>query len=172
MSCKRELIRRSPSSFYLIRRSRVRISVASVSRCQWTSSREQRMYRAAMMTHRTVGLLGSAAWMMVVLYLGVVLLAGGCVSMPASPSGTHSHSHDSHHSSLCVWSCQILSQSGLVASVPTAVLFLISFPVMSLILSSVSVAPFASRHSRAPPVFTLGSFRRNAFLDCVSGSCS
>lgn len=157
---------------YLIRRSRVRISVASVSRYQWTSLREQRMYRVAMMTHRTIGLLGSAAWLMVVLYLGVVILAGGCVSMPASPSGPHPHSHDSHHSSLCAWSCQMMSQSGLVVSVPTAIVSLAAISVVIPVFYSHPASPSASRSSRAPPVFILGSFRRNAFLDCVSGSCS
>ena len=116
--------------------------------------------------------LGSVACLTIALYVALVVLATGCASMPLSSYGTHHHSEEPTHSSICAWSCQIVSQSGLVASVPTAVLLLIAFPVMILFLSSVSVFPFAPPHSRAPPVCAPGSFRRNAFLDCVSGSCS
>ena len=124
-----------------------------------------------MITRRFAWFLSSVACLMVFVYLALVVLAAGCVSMPVEPSGTHHHSQESAHSPLCAWSCQLVSQSGLVASVPMAIISLVAISVVIPVLHSHLASPSASRSSRAPPVFTFGSFRRNAFLDCVSGSC-
>ena len=122
-----------------------------------------------MKTCRFSSVIGLVACLTLGLYLALVVLATGCASMPPSSSETHHHSQESAHSPLCAWSCQILSQNGLVVSVPTAVVSLVAISVVIPVLHSHPASPSASRSSRAPPVFTLGSFRRNAFLDCVSG---
>jgi hypothetical protein len=122
-----------------------------------------------MPSRRFAGLLGVVACLTIVLYGALVVLATGCASMPLSASRTHHHSEQSAHSPLCAWSCQMMSQSGLVVSVPDAVVSLAAISVVIPVLYSHPASPSASRSSRAPPVFTLGLFRRNAFLDCVSG---
>lgn len=93
---------------------------------------------------------------MLLVYLGLVVLAAGCASMSIVPSDSHHHSHDATHSALCAWSCQIMSQDGLVASVPTAGVSLVVIPLASSLTYSQAASPFASRLSRAPPVFALG----------------
>ncbi len=93
---------------------------------------------------------------MLLVYLGLVVLTAGCASMSIVPSDTHHHSHDATHSALCAWSCQMVSQDGLVASVPTAGVSLVVIPLASSLTYSQAVSPFASRLSRAPPVCALG----------------
>ena len=98
--------------------------------------------------------LSSVASLTIVLYVALVALATGCASMPLFSSETHHHSQESAHSPLCAWSCQILSQNGLVVSVPTAVVSLVAISVVIPALYSHPASPPASRSSRAPPVFT------------------
>lgn len=73
-----------------------------------------------------------------------------------SSRGHDHHGKESAHSSLCAWACQIITQSGVIASVATGDFGLVSVaavtPVVELRASSFS----ASQSSRAPPVFTLG----------------
>lgn len=121
--------------------------------------RKEHQKEGVMTTRRFACLLGSVACLTIVLYLALVVVATGCASMPLSSSGTHHHSEQSGHSPICAWSCQIVSQSGLVTALPTAVFLLVAFPVMAPILSSVLVSPFALRQSRAPPACAFGSFR-------------
>ncbi len=90
------------------------------------------------------------------LYLALVVVATGCASIPLSFSGAHHHSQESAHSPLCAWSCQILSQNGLVVSVPTAVVSLAAISVVRPVFHSHLASSSTSRSSRAPPVFTLG----------------
>lgn len=120
-----------------------------------------------MTSRRFASLLGLVACVTLSLYLALVVLATGCASMPLSSSETHHHSQESDHAPLCAWSCQLASQSGLVASVPMAVVILIAISMVSPVFNSHHASPFTPRSSRAPPVLTLGSFRWNTFLDCV-----
>ncbi len=109
------------------------------------------------MTTRWVGwLLSSVACLTILVYLGLVVLAAGCVSMPASSSGSHHHPQASAHSSLCVWSCQMISQGGPAASVPTLAVTLVVVSEAVSLAHSHLVAYSISRPARAPPVFTLG----------------
>lgn len=124
-----------------------------------------------MTTRRLASVFSLIASLTIGLYLALVVLATGCASMPLSFSETHHHSQEPAHSPICAWSCQMVSQSGLVASVPMAVVSLVAILMVSPVLHSHPVSPSTPRSSRAPPVCALGSFRRNAFLDCVSGSC-
>ncbi len=100
--------------------------------------------------------LGSVACLTAVLYVALVVLATGCVSMPLSSSGAHHHSEQSAHSPVCAWSCQMVSQSGLVASVFAAVVSLVVISLVIPALHPYPASPSTPRSSRAPPVFTLG----------------
>jgi hypothetical protein len=122
-----------------------------------------------MTSRRFAGSLGVVACLTIALYGALVVLATGCASMPLSSSETHHHSQESAHAPLCAWSCQMVSQSGLVASVPRAVVTLVAILMVIPALESHPASPSTPRSSRAPPVFSLGSFRQNAFLDCVRG---
>lgn len=122
-----------------------------------------------MKSRRFASVIGLVACLTLGLYLVLVVLATGCASMPLSSSETHHHSHESAHSPLCAWSCQMLSQSGLVASVPMAVVSLVAISLVILAHHPYPASFSTPRASRAPPVFLRGSFRRNAFLDCVRG---
>lgn len=93
---------------------------------------------------------------MLLVYLGLVVLAAGCAAMPIVPSETHHHSQGATHSALCVWSCQMVSQSALVASVPTAVTTVVVISGMVPIPQSHPGSPSISRSSRAPPLFVVG----------------
>jgi hypothetical protein len=109
-----------------------------------------------MIIHRSGYLVGSVACLTVV-YVALVVMAAGCVSMPVSASEGHDHhSQDSTHSSLCAWSCQMMSQSGPVASVPTVVVGFVAVPVTAPSVDSHSASLPTLRPSRAPPVFPLG----------------
>lgn len=109
-----------------------------------------------MMSRRFVSLSGPIACLTILVYLGLVVPAGSCVSMSIAPSGAHHQSQESAHSSLCVWSCQMSSQSGLVASAPTVLVSLVAISAAAPLIHSHAVSSSASRFSRAPPVFTLG----------------
>lgn len=85
-----------------------------------------------MTTRRCACLLGSVACLTIGLYLALVVLATGCASMPLSSSETHHHSQESAHAPLCAWSCQMVSQSGLVASAPMAVVTLVAISLVAL----------------------------------------
>ncbi|MEQ1845118.1 MAG: hypothetical protein ABL983_06010 [Nitrospira sp.] len=100
--------------------------------------------------------LSSVASLTIVLYVALVALATGCASMPLSSSGAHHHSEQSAHSPVCAWSCQMVSQSGLVASVFAAVVSLAAISVVRPVFHSHLASSSTSRSSRAPPVFTLG----------------
>lgn len=93
---------------------------------------------------------------MLFVYLGLVVLAASCAAMPIVPSETHHHSQDATHSALCAWSCQMVSQSGLVASVTTAVATVVVISGMVPIPQSLPEFPSVSRSSRAPPLFIVG----------------
>lgn len=106
--------------------------------------------------YRVIGFRRSVVGLTVLVYVGLVVLAAGCVSMPVSPSGSHHHSQESAHSPLCTWSCQMVSQTGPVASAPTVLVSLIVVSGVVPLAHSHSVAHSISRPARAPPVFTLG----------------
>lgn len=115
------------------------------------------MKEPVMIVRRFAGSVGVVACLTVMVYVALVILAAGCVPMPIGSSGEHDHhSQDSTHSSLCAWSCQIMSQSGPVASVPTMVVNLVAVMVTAPSVDSHSVSPRALQPSRAPPVFALG----------------
>jgi hypothetical protein len=99
---------------------------------------------------------GLVACLTIGLYLGLVVLATGCASMPLSSSEAHHHSQESAHSPLCAWSCQVMSQSGLLVSVPTAVVSLAAISVVIPVRYSHPASPSVSRSSRAPPLFIVG----------------
>jgi hypothetical protein len=109
-----------------------------------------------MTTRRFTSMFGLVACLTIGLYLGLVVLATGCASMPLSSSGAHHHSHESAHSPLCAWSCQMLSQSGLVVSAPAAAVSLVAISVVASVLHSYSAFPSAPYTSRAPPPFLVG----------------
>ena len=149
------------------------ICVATMSRHRWTGRwewcREKRIRGKVIMLRRVARSLVSVASPTIVLYAALVLPATGCASMPLSSSGTHHHSQESTHAPLCAWSCQMVSKSGLVASVPMVVVTLVAILMVSPVLHAHYGVSSASSASRAPPVPMLGSFRRNAFLDRMNG---
>lgn len=100
--------------------------------------------------------LNLVACLTIVLYGVLVVLATGCAAMPLSSFDTHHHSQESAHSSLCAWSCQLLSQNGLVVSGGAAVVGLIAIPVVNPVCYSCPLSPSVSRSSRAPPLFIVG----------------
>lgn len=111
-----------------------------------------------MTNRRSTHGVGSVACMTVVVYVALVLLAAGCISMPVGSSEGHDH-HDSGksaHSSLCAWSCQMISQTGPVTSVSPVVVNFVATTVLLPHVSTYSHTPFALRSSRAPPVVSLG----------------
>ena len=108
-----------------------------------------------MIARRFAWLPCSVACLTVLLYVGLVALTAGCVSMPVSPSGSHHHSQESTHSPLCAWSCQMVSQTGLVASAPTLLVSLVVVSEAVPLVHSPSIAHSIPRPARAPPVFTL-----------------
>ena len=112
-----------------------------------------------MTSRRFASSLGLVACVTLSLYLALVVLATGCASMPLSSSETHHHSQESAHAPLCVWSCQMVSQSGLVASAPMAVVTLVAISMVSPAPRLHPASPSTPRSSRAPPVFSLESFR-------------
>lgn len=93
---------------------------------------------------------------MVLVYLGLVVFAAGCVSMSIVPSDSHHHSHDATHSALCAWSCQVVSQEGLVASDPTVGVRLVAISLTPSLDHLYTISYPTSHPSRAPPVFPLG----------------
>jgi hypothetical protein len=98
----------------------------------------------------------SVVCLTVLVYLGLVALAASCASMPVAQSKAHHHSHESAHSPLCAWSCQMVSQSGLVASSPSLLVSLVEVSAAVALVHSYWVVPPISRPARAPPMFTLG----------------
>jgi hypothetical protein len=109
-----------------------------------------------MMTRRFAWLPCSVACLTILVYMGMVVLAVGCVSMSVSPSGSHHHSQESPHSPLCAWSCHMVSQAGPVASAPSVLVSLVLVSEAVPLAHSHSVALSISRPARAPPIFTLG----------------
>lgn len=105
---------------------------------------------------RVSGSVGLVACLTIALYGALVVLATGCMSMHLSSSEGHHHSQEPAHSSLCAWSCQILSQNGLVVSVSAAVVGLIAIAVVNPVCYSCPLSPSVSRSSRAPPLFIVG----------------
>jgi hypothetical protein len=109
-----------------------------------------------MIARRFAWLSRSAACLTVLVYVGLVVAAAGCASMPVASSGAHHHSQESAHSPLCAWSCQMVSQTGPVASAPTVLVSLVVVSEAVPLAHSHSIAHSISRPARAPPVFTLG----------------
>lgn len=95
------------------------------------------------------------ACLTIVLYGVLVVLAMGCAAMPLAQHGSHHDPQESTHSPICAWSCQILSQSGLVVSGGAAVVGLIAIAMVNPILHSCPASPSVSRSSRAPPLFSV-----------------
>lgn len=127
------------------------------------------MKRQTVSAYRVLGFHRSVVCLTALVYLGLVVLAASCASMPVAQSETHHHSHESTHSPLCAWSCHMISQDKMVGSVFEAV---VRFVVTSLATPSFpaySASPHPAHASRAPPVSTFGSFRGTAFFDCVCG---
>jgi hypothetical protein len=110
-----------------------------------------------MTTRRLVWLLNSVACLTMLAYLGLVVLAAGCVSMPVLSSGPHHHSQEPPHSSLCAWSCQMMSQSGLVPTESPAVISFVAISVVRPLRSFYPVTPSALYPSRAPPFPSVGN---------------
>lgn len=106
--------------------------------------------------HRFDHLIGHVACVTILTYLGLVLLATGCAAMSVEPTGAHHHSQEASHSSLCAWSCQMISQSGPAASVPMAVVSFVSAPAMLPHAHPQLHTSVAPRSSRAPPSLSLG----------------
>jgi hypothetical protein len=111
-----------------------------------------------MTPHRAAHLIGFVACLTIVMYVALVVLAAGCASMPGDSFDQHDHhgAEESAHSSLCAWSCQMISQSGPVASVPLAVADLVATPMVLPQASTHSITPSALPSSRAPPFVSLG----------------
>lgn len=103
-----------------------------------------------------VGFRRSVVCLTVLVYLGLVSLAASCASMPIVQSEAHHHSQESAHSLLCAWSCQMVSQSGLVASAPTVLVSLVEVSAAMPLAHSNWSGHSLSRPARAPPIFTLG----------------
>jgi hypothetical protein len=106
-----------------------------------------------MTTRRFTSVFGLFACLTIVLYGALVVLATGCAAMPLSSSDTHHHSQESTHSSICAWSCQLLSQNGLVVSAPAVAVSLAAISVVALVPHPYAASPSAPRSSRAPPLF-------------------
>ena len=106
--------------------------------------------------YRVIGFRRSVVGLTILVYVGLVVAAVGCASMPVASFGAHHHSQASTHSPLCAWSCQIVSQTGPVASAPTVLVSLVVVSEAAPLAHSHSVAHSISRPARAPPVFTLG----------------
>ena len=110
-----------------------------------------------MTARRSTHVVGSVACMTIVVYVALVLLAASCMSMSVGSSEGHDHhSQDPSHSPLCAWSCQMVSQSGLTASVQMVGVSLVSTSVVLSHHSNHSHTALALRSSRAPPVVFLG----------------
>ncbi|WP_141654257.1 hypothetical protein [Candidatus Nitrospira nitrosa] len=113
-------------------------------------------YDISMATLRSTWFPPAVSCLMLLVYLGLVVLAAGCAAMPIVPSEAHHHSQDATHSALCAWSCQMVSQSALAASVPTAVATVVMISGMVPVPQSRPESPSISRSSRAPPLFIVG----------------
>ncbi|CUS35862.1 conserved hypothetical protein [Candidatus Nitrospira nitrificans] len=106
--------------------------------------------------YRVIRFRRSVVGLTILVYVGLVVPAAGCASMPVAPSGSHHHSQESAHSPLCTWSCQMASQAGPMASAPIVLVGLVVASEALSIACSHSVDHSISRPARAPPVLALG----------------
>lgn len=118
--------------------------------------RKEHQKEGVMTSRRFASVIGLVACLTLGMYLGLIVLATGCASMPLASSDTHHHSQESTHSSICAWSCQLLSQNGLVVSGGAAVVGLIPIAVVNPVCYSCPLSPSVSHSSRAPPLFIVG----------------
>lgn len=98
-------------------------------------------------------IVGTIAGLTIVMYVGLVCLAAGCLFMHVAPSGGHEHhAADPSHSPLCAWSCQAVSNSALPPDPPmtaAAAMGLLDGIPDSPIISGPATALLKSR---APPL--------------------